>query len=457
MKHLPKLGHLFGTNGIRGIPGKDLSPDVVSSVARAVAAKLGHSIVVGMDGRLSSPALKELVISSLLESGSDVVDVGMLPTPALQYYISRGRFGGGIMITASHNPPEFNGLKVMGGNGVEVPRSVEKEIEKLVESKKPRKPADRPGELREDRTGVEKYVAGVKSQVDVRSIKMKHFRIVVDAGNGMQALAVPLLLKELGATVKCINCEVNGAFPGRGPEPTAEKLANLSNQVARGGYDLGVAFDGDGDRSVFCDERGMILTGDRSGSFLAEFLLRVKGKNKVVTTIATSSLADWAVEPTGSELIRTRVGSVDVTDTMIKEKALVGFEENGGFFYLPHQPVRDGAMTLGLVLWALSYYGTVFSRSISRLPRLYQRKGKTQAPNEIKYKAVEEVAKSADGAVDTTDGVKVTQQDGSWVLVRASGTEPLIRVFSESRVESEAEELYKKYMLLVEQIIRKQR
>lgn len=449
------MSRLFGTNGIRGIPGKDLSPELVSSVAKGVSKRLGKSLVVGMDGRTSSPALKELIISALLETGSDVTDIGMLPTPALQYYISRKKFDGGIMVTASHNPPEFNGLKVMGGNGVEVPRKVEQEIEEIVHSKSGIHSAERPGKLYLDGSAVERYVAGIKSQLDTRSIKMKHFRIVLDAGNGMQALAAPLLLKELGATTKCINCDVNGLFPGRGPEPTVEKLGNLSNQVARGGYDLGVAFDGDGDRSVFCDERGTILTGDRSGSFLADFILHVKGKNKVVTTVATSSLAEWAVKSTGSELIRTRVGSVDVTETMIREKAIAGFEENGGFFYLPHQPVRDGAMTLGLVLWALSYYGTNFSKALSRLPRFYQRKGKIPAPNEVKYKVVEEVAKSDEGNVDMTDGVKVTESDGSWVLVRASGTEPLIRVFSESRDESRAEELYKKYTHIVEQIIRK--
>jgi phosphomannomutase/phosphoglucomutase len=445
-----ELGKLFGTNGIRGIPGKDLLPETIGKVAFSVAKKLGKRVAIGRDGRNSSVMLSSLLSSYLLSCGADVYDLGMLPTPAFQYYISRDGFDAGIMVTASHNPPEFNGLKVMGRNGVEIPRQTEEEIEAFVFSLKNFEYASEPGQYFTVNHAIDKYIEGIISQVGK---KKRGLRVLVDAGNGMQSLAAPNLLEQLGCEVKCINCNVDGSFPGRGPEPIPSKLKELSDEV-QNGYDLGVAFDGDGDRSVFCDEKGNVLTGDISGSFIARYLLETKGKNKVVTTIATSSIADWAVESTSGILIRTRVGSVDVTDRMIKEDAIAGFEENGGFFYKPHQPVRDGAMTLALMISAIEHYGKPLSSLIASMPVYYQQKGKLECANQMKYRIIDMVAESSsEGIQDRTDGLKIIFPDGSWVLIRASGTEPLIRIFSESRNESRAVELYKKYTNLVQSLI----
>jgi phosphomannomutase/phosphoglucomutase len=448
------LGRLFGTNGIRGIPGKDLTPELIFSVGRAVSYCMGGRIALGRDARLTGQLIFDLVASTLLECGSEIDDLGLLPTPALQYYVSRNKYDCAVMITASHNPPEFNGLKVMGSNGVEIPRTLEDEVEKYAISGR-RMVSRKIGSLETVKGAIESYIEGVWNQLEVTSIISRHFRVAIDAGNGMQALAAPRLLRELGCEVVCINCDVKGDFPGRGPEPIPSKLGGLSEAVQREGCDLGVAFDGDGDRSVFSDENGTILSGDMSGAFLASYLLSTRGSGKVVTTIATSSLADWAVRETGSELIRTKVGSVDVTERMIKEGAIAGFEENGGFFFLPHLPVRDGAMALGLALSALAHYGKPMSECMARMPVFHQRKGKIPVPNQMKHEIIRMVAESAEGTVDTTDGVKVIFKDGSWVLVRASGTEPLIRVFAESTEESKAQDLYKKYTESVERLVRK--
>jgi phosphomannomutase/phosphoglucomutase len=444
------LGKLFGTNGIRGIPGKDLLPETIGKVAFSVVKKLGKKVAIGRDGRNSSVMISSLLSSYLLGFGADVYNLGMLPTPAFQYYISRDGFDAGIMITASHNPPEFNGLKVMGRNGVEIPRQKEEEIEACIFSITNFDYASEVGQYFTVDNAVDRYIEGIISHVGK---KKRGLRVVVDAGNGMQSLAAPKLLQKIGCEVKCINCNVDGNFPGRGPEPIPSKLNELSDEV-RNGYDLGVAFDGDGDRSVFCDEKGRVLTGDISGALIARFLLETKGRNKIVTTIATSSIADWAVESTSSILIRTRVGSVDVTDRMVKEDAIAGFEENGGFFYKPHQPVRDGAMTLALMISAIEHYGKPLSSLIASMPSLYQQKGKLECANHIKYRIIDMVAKStSEGIQDRTDGLKIIFPDNSWVLIRASGTEPLIRIFSESRNESRAVELYKKYTNLVQSLI----
>jgi phosphomannomutase/phosphoglucomutase len=244
-------------------------------------------------------------------------------------------------------------------------------------------------------------------------------------------------------------------FPGRGSEPVAEKLTTLVGTVRSMKADLGVAFDGDGDRVVFCDENGTLYTGDRSGALLLEYILSKRRDQKVVTTVATSNIVEHVVTKHGSALFKIRVGSVDVTEKMLKDGAIAGLEENGGFFYLPHQPVRDGGMTSSLMLDALAHWGVSFSAAMKMLPLYYQRKGKLACPNHLKAAILDVVKEGADGKVDLTDGVRIDFEDGSWVIVRPSGTEPLVRVFSESTDERRADALFRKYFSLAEENAKK--
>ncbi len=278
---------------------------------------------------------------------------------------------------------------------------------------------------------------------------------MVDAGNGAQCVSAPGLYESLGCKVVPVFCEVDGSFPGRGSEPVADKLTVLVDTVRKSHADIGVAFDGDGDRVVFCDENGMLYTGDRSGALLLDYILAKKQGQKVVTTVATSNIVEHVVSKHGSTLIKIRVGSVDVTERMLKEGAIAGLEENGGFFYLPHQPVRDGGMTSSLMLDALAHWGVPMSVAMQRLPLYYQRKGKFECPNPLKAGVLEAVKAKADGRLDLTDGVRIDFADSSWVIVRPSGTEPLVRVFSESTDESRAEELYRRYFTLAEETRKK--
>ncbi|HVP23692.1 MAG TPA: phosphoglucosamine mutase [Conexivisphaerales archaeon] len=448
------MGKLFGTNGIRGIPGKDLTDDLVVKVGRAVGIKLGKEIVVGCDGRTSSPRLSHLIATAINSVGSNVHYVGLAPTPAIQLYAGSGKFDGAVIITASHNPPEFNGIKVMGPNGVEIPRGVETEIEAIVDSGS--KPVEGGiGSFKEEGGVMDLYVRKIIAKVDAAAIRKRAFTIVVDAGNGAQSVSAPKLFGELGCKVIPVFCEVDGRFPGRGSEPVAEKLTKLVETVRKEKADLGVAFDGDGDRVVFCDENGKLYTGDRSGALLLDFILSKKRGQKVVTTVATSNIVEHVVTEHGSKLIKIRVGSVDVTERMLKEGAIAGLEENGGFFYLPHQPVRDGGMTSSLMLDALAHWGVSMSEAMRRLPLYHQRKSKLECPNPLKKAVLEEVKRAADGELDLTDGVRIDFDDGSWVIVRPSGTEPLVRVFSESTDEEKAEELFERYFTLVEGSIKK--
>jgi len=449
------MGRLFGTNGIRGIPGKDLTDELVSRVGHVVAARLGRHIGLGHDGRLTSPRLSDIMVRSLLEAGSDVHLIGLAPTPAIQLSIRRGGYDGGVVITASHNPPEFNGIKVMGVGGLEITRSMEEEMERLILSRVPLPSTSIRGTLHPVTDSIEAYVKTVVGNVDGDRIRRRRFKVVVDAGNGVQALSAPKILERLGCHVTPVFCDVDGAFPGRGSEPSAEKLTALAENVVKVQADLGVAFDGDGDRVMFCDERGEIHTGDRAGALLLDFILSQKKGLKVVTTVATSSLVDHVTKKNSGVLFRIRVGSVDVTQKMVAEGAIAGLEENGGFFYAPHQPVRDGGMTAALMLDALARWERPLSEAMATLPTYHQRKGKLSCPDDLKETVVREVKALADGHVDTTDGVRIEYDDGSWAIVRPSGTEPLMRVFSESQDVATADRLYVRYYSIVESIIKK--
>ena len=226
------------------------------------------------------------------------------------------------------------------------------------------------GKLGKETRIVENYITGIMSQVNVVKISERKFTIVLDVGNGAQAVSAPYLCERLGCKVITINGQADGNFPGRGPEPTPSILKDLSDAVRSYNADFGVAYDGDGDRSLFCDESGVIYWGDRTGSMLVDHLLSKHKAASVVTTVSTSSLVGIVAANHGSSVIWTTVGSVDVSRAMINNKAPLGLEENGGFFYGPHIPVRDGAMTTALVLEALAFKRTSFSKALARIADL---------------------------------------------------------------------------------------
>jgi phosphomannomutase/phosphoglucomutase len=260
----------------------------------------------------------------------------------------------------------------------------------------------------------------------------------------------------MGCRVVTINGQTDGNFPGRGPEPTPALLKDLSDAVRSYNADLGVAYDGDGDRSLFCDENGVIYWGDRTGSMLVDHLLSKHVGGAVATTVSTSSLVEMVAANHGSHVIWTTVGSVDVSHAMVNNNAPLGLEENGGFFYGPHIPVRDGAMTTALVLETLAFKHESFSTALSHLKTFYQKKSKFECPNEKKRNVmlILEEKSSKEGKIDRTDGLKIWIDDKSWILLRPSGTEPLIRVFAESDVEEKLESIYQKYEAIVENAIK---
>jgi phosphomannomutase/phosphoglucomutase len=440
----------FGTNGIRGIPGKDLSLEFLAEMSQSIGTFLRNEkpVLVGHDARNSSPALSRTVASGLLSAGNDANAAGLAPTPALQFGVRTLGYAGGIIVTASHNPSQYNGIKLVGPDGVEVKRESEAEVESIYSEKRYNK-ADWQfvGRLGKETRIVENYITGILSQVDRASIAERKFTIVLDIGNGAQAVAAPYLCERLGCKVITINGQADGNFPGRGPEPTPTVLRDLSEAVRSYSADVGVAFDGDGDRSLFCDENGIVYWGDRTGSMLLDHLISSRGARYVATTVSTSSLVELVATKKGAKVVWTTVGSVDVSRAMIDNNAPLGLEENGGFFFGPHIPVRDGAMTTALVLEALSFKKKSLSAALAELPVFYQKKSKFECPNDKKKTVMQilEVKSVGDGKIDRTDGLKIWISEKSWILLRPSGTEPLIRVFAESDDKEQMDAIYERY------------
>lgn len=443
---------LFGTNGVRFVPGVSYDLDFVISLSEAIGTYFGNGeVLLGNDGRLSSPALANAAASGLLSSGRDVAEAGLVPTPALQYGVKALGFRGGVMVTASHNPPQYNGLKVSGNDGVEIPHLDEQRIEKIYFDKSQSKADWKSiGVARKEPSIVRAYLKGILSKVNAKAIAEREFTVVMDLGNGAQSVAAPYLVETLGCKLITINSVVDGNFPGRGPEPTPDTLKDLSASVKAVGADLGVAYDGDGDRSIFCGEDGRVLWGDQSGCLLADFVLDKHKGGTIVTSVSSGQAIDAVAKKHSAKVLRTRVGSVEISRMIIERGAVFGFEENGGCLYQPHIPVRDGGMTTALMLECLASRGMSFSKAFSFVvPRFYQSKTKLEVGKKGVDLVMRAVERQAKGEVEKIDGIKIWTDERSWVLVRPSGTEPIIRIFAESETQERADQLVSKFSKVV--------
>ena len=447
------MAKLFGTNGIRGVFGETFTLDFVSEIALSLATYFRKGpILVGYDGRESSIIISKIICSSLNSAGLDCAIAGLVPTPCLQYSTKNLGYQGGIMITASHNPPQYNGIKPTAKDGVEISRDDEIKVEEIYFKKKWNITPQKLGITKKIENTVETYLKGIKSQINIQKIKSRKFRIVLDLGNGAQAVTAPQLCKELGCEVITINENIDGLFSGRGSEPTPQNLQILSKTVMESKADLGVAFDGDGDRSIFCDDKGEILTGDRSALLISQFLLEKNPKSKIVTTINSTSRIEDIAARAKSIVIRTKVGSVEVSREMVSSKAIIGFEENGGFMFGKHNQVRDGAMTMALVLDLLAASKKLISDKLALLPSSFTTKGKVECSKDDATKIIQ-ILKKEDHKKDTTDGIKIMFDKSNWVMVRPSGTEPIVRIYAESDSQQSLDLLFTKYMKKIKSIL----
>ena len=435
----------FGTNGIRGVFDEDFTLEFVHDMTLAIATYFQDGpILVGYDGRDSSPVIAKVVCSALNSAGLDCNNAGLVPTPCLEYAVKKLGYAGGIMITASHNPPQYNGIKPAAKDGVEISRDDELVIEDIYIKKKWKKNPAIWGKTGIENNANQTYLDGIISQVNSTNIKSKKFKVVLDLGNGAQAVSAPILCKNLECETILVNENIDGNFPGRGSEPTPQNLSLLSETVKKTKSDLGIAFDGDGDRSIFCDNNGDILTGDKSALVLARHILKNNPNSLVVTCLNSGSSIEVVANQFNSKVIRTKVGSVEVSRKMVPTNALIGFEENGGFMFGKHNQVRDGSMTLALMLDLLAYSGKKLSEEISDLPPSFTTKDKIQCSSENAAKLILKLKQDYPNS-DTTDGIKIHMDEQNWVMIRPSGTEPIIRIYAESESKQKLEHLMSEF------------
>ncbi len=431
----------FGTNGVRGIANEYITPQLAMDVARSLGTFMGSKgiVTIGQDTRISGEMLKAAAIAGALSTGLTVIDIGKVPTPSIQYYVKE-HADAGIEITASHNPREYNGIKLIASDGSELSREDEKKIEKLYYSKDfSTCEWDQTGDLRIDRNVNEYYLQGILNAIDSQSVINKKFRVVVDTGCGAGSLTLPFLLQKLGCEVITLNAQIDGNFPGRNPEPTPDVLTELSYIIKSRGADMGVAQDGDADRAVFFDERGEFIDEDVLLAMMTKQILKNK-KGAVVTPVSSSRRMLDVTEEAGVELIWTAVGSINVARKMMEIDAVFGGEGNGGLIFPEHQYCRDGAMACAKLL-ELMAKGSTLSSMAEGVPPYSNSKTKVKCtdPEDTMIRVKEHVLNEYTN-VDITDGVKVWFEKG-WILIRPSGTEPIIRIFAEAGTKQEADNL----------------
>lgn len=448
-----KTRKLFGTSGIRGIVNQDLSPDFCRLVALAIGTTLppDSTACIATDTRISRDVIKEAVNSGLLCCGINVVDLGILPTPALALLTRESGFAAGIMVTASHNPPEFNGIKLFTENSLGYSQAREAEIEKIIFGKQFRK--GKRGTLEQAQDAKQRYLSFIKGKFSLPGFNHR-LKIVVDPGNGAASKFASDIFVQMGLDVIPVNDEPDGLFPGRNPEPKEDTLQGTVDFLRQHNADLAICFDGDADRVVFCDKEGF-LGFNESIAFISRLVVKKTGRKKVATTVEAGTLLDLAVKDLGAEVVRGRVGDVAVAHLAQELDASLGVEQVG-VYIIPEAGYYPDSIFASLILLSqLSDAGEI-RQFFQGIPRLFFEKAKVPCPDELKESVMAQVKKKAQlfapDEINTLDGLRLDFPD-FWMLIRASGTEPVIRIISESTSQTQTDELISKAKDLVQGLV----
>lgn len=443
-------GLMVSVSGVRGRVGEALTPEVACQFAAAFGAfSVGRSpsraIVVGRDSRVSGPMFHRAVVSALQSVGADVIDIGMAPTPTVQMAVEHHHAAGGLAITASHNPVEWNALKFIGPSGLFLDGEEGKAMRTLLDGRAvPRATWDALGQVSTDDSAIERHIDAILALpfLDVEGIRARRFQVALDACHGAGITIFPRLLERLGCQVHAINLEPHGRFH-RPPEPVAENLGELEALVKRSGAVVGFATDPDVDRLALVSEQGRAIGEDYTLALAARVIVRRK-RGPVVTNLSTSRVvADVATEA-GCEVILAPVGEVNVAVKMRDVGAVVGGEGNGGVILPDLHLGRDAPLAGALILQLLHESNGTLSAVVARYPQYRIVKDKLDRPPvplDAVYASLREAFSGAD--VDTQDGLRLTWPD-RWVHVRPSGTEPIVRVIAEAPTEEEARELVRR-------------
>jgi len=441
MRAIPTLK--ISISGVRGVVGQSLTPKLLTRFAQAFGTHTGSgTIVIGRDPRTSGEMVKHAVVAGVLSTGSRVVDIGMCPVPTVQLQVRHRRAQGGIAITASHNPPEWNALKFIGSSGLFLDAGQARELLDIYHQGEYTKVGGR--ELRTVEQVEGATDLHIKSILDVLGPlpkTSKKLRVVLDSCNGAGSFVGPKLIEALGAEVIPLNVTPDGSFP-RAAEPVAENLGELCKTVKEQRADVGFAQDMDADRLAIVSEQGDAIGEDYT---LVLAMLYVLGREPgpVVANLSTTSAVVDIAKKFDCPVFLTKIGEVNVTDGMRQHAAVIGGEGNGGVIYPRINFARDSLVGMALVLHLLAESQKTVTGLLESVPRYSMVKEKMPCPSDRISTVLKIVRQEfAKFQMDTRDGVKVIQPDG-WFLVRGSNTEPIIRIVAEARDEQQASEKVK--------------
>lgn len=428
-------------SGVRAVVGDTLTPLLMVRFAQAFGTWAGSgTVVVGSDTRTSGEMIRHAVLSGLASAGCQVVDVGICPVPTIQVMVEHLGAAGGIAITASHNPVEWNALKFIRSDGIFLSSYQAEELLAIYhqgEFTRVRSEAIRVP--RSDASGVATHIGKILQLVDADAIRRRRFRVAIDCCNGAGSVATPQLLERLGCEVLPIHITPNGIFP-HPSEPLPENLTDLCAHVRATGADVGFAQDADADRLAIVSDEGVAIGEEYSVALCTDFVLR-RTVGPVVVNVSTSMMVDEIAARYGAPVIRTAVGEVNVAVRMKRERAVIGGEGNGGVIYPPLHYGRDSLIGMALVLQAMAESRTALSEMVRALPQFVMvRKRVPVASERVPAILARTRERYAACQLDFTDGIKILG-DGWWAQVRASRTEPVVRVMVEAPTKAQAEDL----------------
>jgi len=455
---MPENKKLFGTSGIRGKVKDEVTANLTLNVGKALATYLNNKeegkkdVVLGYDTRTTNQMLENAITAGLLESGCNVLKIGMVPTPLVGYAVDKLNASAGVMLTASHNPSPYNGIKVWNKNGMAYTPSQEDEIEKIYYSEKFNNAGwDNIGEIHHIEEIKQKYMEDLLSVVDTEAIKKAKLKVILDSASGAGSEISPLVIRMAGCEITTLNSQVDGFFPGRNPEPNETNLQTLMNVVANSDADIGIAHDGDADRMMAIDENGRISDFDKLLAIISKHMIEVSqeksedsANKKIITTVDAGLAMDESVKEVGGEIIRTMVGDVAVADVIIKENAVFGGEPSGTWLHPDFCMCPDGLLSALRIIEVVAKKGKL-SKLLDDIPDYISIREKITCSKEAKIKVMENMEELLIAAFDDVaeinniDGVRITFEDGSWILVRPSGTEDYVRITLESKTPERAE------------------
>lgn len=442
-------GLMVSVSGVRGKVGEALTPDVAARFAAAFGAYVNERaggrarVVLGRDSRTSGPMLARAVSAALEGVGCDVVDVGLVPTPTVLMAVRHHEADGGIVVTASHNPVEWNALKLASGAGMFLDADEAAAMRRHLDRPVPWKRWDGLGSVTVDDGAAERHIAAILDLpfVDVEAIRARRFRVALECIRGAGAVTLPPLLERLGCEVHGLNLEPDGRFP-RKPEPVAENLGDLEALVRETGADIGLATDPDADRLSLVDEQGRAIGEDYTLALAARLVLRHQA-GAVVTNLSTSRVVEDAAAEAGAPFHRAAVGEINVARRMQREGAVIGGEGNGGVILPAIHHTRDAQVAAALILQLLAETGQRVSEIVASTPRYAIVKDSVERPEGDLAPAYDRLERELGaGTADRQDGLWLGwRESGKWLHFRPSGTEPIVRMIAEAPTEEEARSL----------------